>query len=102
MRRVRMMGWRGRSKRSSIAPRACVEMRAHYFPNMEVRRPGVHGRSGMSEGGAVGAVFIRMLDLAIQRRYARSDTGFEQYPCAPARRARKGSGWCFGWRKCWV
>src|SRR3954463_2365782 len=59
---------------------------------MAVRREGTTG------GASVRAVFLAMLALAIQSSYGRSDSGFEQYSCAHASRARRGGGWRYGGR----
>ena len=78
--------------------RAWVEQCLHYFLHMVGHGRVTHGRSGGSGLGAVVAVFMRMLYLAIQSSYGRSDTGFEHSWRGAAGR-RGWSEWrAHGWR----
>lgn len=89
-RRKRCARRRRRWQRWSDGCAERLEVRCCYFSSTSVVRARVRGRKGGSSGAAVRALFERMLYLAIQSSYGRSDSGFEHSWCGHARRRRGG------------
>lgn len=79
----------------STAPaRAVGVLRVPYFLGMVARRGSVAMQSTAPGRCAVRAVFFRMLYLANEKRYGRSEPGFGVSWCAPAAQAPRGGAVC--------